>query len=444
MKKILILAYDFPPYVSVGGLRPFSWYKYMHQFGVFPIVVTRQWSNKHKNHLDYVASGESEVTIREEDKNGLILRTPYKPNLSNRLLLKYGEDKFWLMRKGITAFYEFGQFLFTVGPKVNLFREADKFLESEKVDAIIATGDPFILFKYAATLSKKYNIPWIADYRDSWVQEKNGRNKGYKFFDAFYERKYLKNAAKITTVSTFFQKLIEQNINGKDFDIIINGYDPEIISETKEIFQNKDRLSIAINGTLHNWNPVESFLRVCNEIIKENSEFKIELNFFGINKEKEIRLLLESKFQGLNGCANFYPKMNNIEYAKEIAKQNVFLLFNDHSILGTKIFDYLALKRKIVFCYTEDKESEELKKKYFFFNEIETESKTLQSDVISATKSGILVKNSEHLKQVLWELNNELKETGFIKCPSINVEEYSRIKQVERLAKIVKEVSKKR
>ncbi|MDA3780596.1 MAG: hypothetical protein PF487_10325 [Bacteroidales bacterium] len=29
MKKVLILAYDFPPYVSVGGLRPYSWYKYI-------------------------------------------------------------------------------------------------------------------------------------------------------------------------------------------------------------------------------------------------------------------------------------------------------------------------------------------------------------------------------------------------------------------------------
>jgi hypothetical protein len=43
MKKVLILAYDFPPYVSVGGLRPHAWYNYLKEFGVEPIVVTRQW-----------------------------------------------------------------------------------------------------------------------------------------------------------------------------------------------------------------------------------------------------------------------------------------------------------------------------------------------------------------------------------------------------------------
>jgi len=41
MKRVLILAYDFPPYVSVGGLRPYAWYRYLHEFDVFPIVVTR-------------------------------------------------------------------------------------------------------------------------------------------------------------------------------------------------------------------------------------------------------------------------------------------------------------------------------------------------------------------------------------------------------------------
>ena len=42
MKKVLILAYDFPPYVSVGGLRPYSWYKYFHEFGLYSVFVPEQ------------------------------------------------------------------------------------------------------------------------------------------------------------------------------------------------------------------------------------------------------------------------------------------------------------------------------------------------------------------------------------------------------------------
>ena len=59
-KRVLILAYDFPPYVSVGGLRPYAWYKYLRECGVYPVVITRQWANRYGNALDYIAAGESD------------------------------------------------------------------------------------------------------------------------------------------------------------------------------------------------------------------------------------------------------------------------------------------------------------------------------------------------------------------------------------------------
>ena len=206
MKKVLILAYDFPPYVSVGGLRPYSWYKYFHEFGIYPIVITRQWANKYGNHLDYIAPGESNETIVEESDTGTILRTPYKPNLSNRLLLKYGEKRFRILLKAITAWYEFIQFLYFVGSKAGLYREAKSFLKNHKVDAILATGEPFILFKYASKLSRKLNIPWVADYRDPWTQSKaRSKNVFLRAWNAFFEEKYINHASCIITVSDFFK-----------------------------------------------------------------------------------------------------------------------------------------------------------------------------------------------------------------------------------------------
>jgi hypothetical protein len=77
MKKLLILAYDFPPYVSVGavlslskyGLRPYNWYRYLKAYDVEPIVITRQRSNAHGNHLDL-------ITLRSFQNRGF--KTPNK------------------------------------------------------------------------------------------------------------------------------------------------------------------------------------------------------------------------------------------------------------------------------------------------------------------------------------------------------------------------------
>ncbi len=438
MTRLLILAYDFPPYVSVGGLRPFSWYKYLHLFDVQPVVVTRQWSNRFGNNLDYISAGYSDSAEVEKNSKGIVIKTPFRPNLGNRILLKYGENRFRLIRKLISSYFEFLQFIFYIGNKKELYYAAEEFLKNNKVDCIIATGDPFVLFKYASRLSRKYSVPWIADYRDAWIQDKTTKSRIYKRWCAFFEKRFLKNVNKITTVSTFIQKQIERNIKGKDFEIIYNGFDPEILKVTGGINQSGEGLSIAFAGTIYDSHPVESFLSGCDEILAENNGSGLEMHFYGINKEPEIKKVLNEKYRLLEKHTHFHPRMDNLELAKAVSRQNVCLLFNDYSVLGTKIFDYLAVRRKIVLCYENDAEAERLKKEFFWIDEIETESKRLQADMIIATNSGIVINDSRHLKETLRELIIEVRENGFVSCASDGIEQYSRVRQTGRLAEIIK------
>lgn len=442
MIKLLILAYDFPPYVSVGGLRPYSWYKYLHLYDIYPIVITRQWENKYKNHLDYISPGYSSKAVIDESSEGTLISSPFKPTTAHRILLKYGDTRFQIIRKIINLFNEFFQYPLQLGSKITIYRAADEYLQRHKVDCIIATGDPFILFKYASKLSKKYSIPWIADYRDAWVQDRSSKGRNYyqfyKIWSAFFEKKILSNVASITTVSTFIQKQIEQNIEGKNFEIVYNGYDPKIVELTEDIKQQGKTLSIALAGTIYDWHPIESFLRVCNEILNADPNFDLELHFYGINDPVAYEKMILQNYQQLSDRTFFHSKMPNLELVKKIARHNVLLLFNYYSMLGTKIFDYLAIKRKIILCYENDAEALELKKKFYCVDEIESESSRLQAEVIEATNSGIVVRDAKHLKEVLYELYSELQTNGFIASSSTNTENYSRLKQAEQLASVIK------
>ncbi len=73
--RVLILAYDFPPLVRVGGFRPYSWFRYFHEFGIEPVVITRQWENRYGDDRDYVAPSASDDVIVEQDGHGTIVRT---------------------------------------------------------------------------------------------------------------------------------------------------------------------------------------------------------------------------------------------------------------------------------------------------------------------------------------------------------------------------------
>ncbi len=439
MKKVLILAYDFPPYVSVGGLRPFNWYKYLVEFGIEPIVVTRQWSNKHGNGLDYISSSENQQVVTEKTAFGTLVKSPYKANSANRMMLKHGERKMRIARKSISAYYEFGQFLFPIGPKIELYKAAQEYLKNNKIDAIIATGDPFILFKYASKLSKEFDVPWIADYRDPWSHNEHiVTNKFLQTWHSHFEKKYVSTATHISTVSNFVQKKIESLVSGKPFSILPNGYDPEVMDAIQAVPQASDKLQIAFVGTIYKWHPLEGFLRTANMFVKTNPAAQFQLNFYGINIAEELEQMVQEKFPDL--IPHFYlsPRIPNDVLMKKLAENNVMLLFNYYSYMGTKIFDYLGIRRKMIMCYSDDPEAEALKNQYYTIEEFESESKTLQADLIKQTNSGVIVRDSAHLLEVLEEMYTEFQETGQIACDSVGVENYSRKIQVEKLAELIK------
>ena len=441
--KVLIVAYDFPPYVSVGGLRPYSWYKYFKEFGIEPIVVTRQWDNKYGNSLDYIAPSESKKTVVEETKFGKIIRAPYFPNLANRIMLKYGFSRFKILRKAISGFYDIAQWFLPVGPKYELYKQANSFLKHNKVDAIIATGEPFVLFHYASLLSKKFNTPWIADYRDPWSQNKaRASNIFALYWNMFLEKRALKNANFAITVSDFFKNKIQPNINNTPFHIIPNGFE-SINLDVKMPTQNKNVLSIGFVGTIYKWHPIESFLQACTNVISSEAIPKLEINFYGISNPTELSELVNKKFSLLKPYVNISPKIPNRKLVEKLFTNNALLLFNYYSYMGTKIYDYLAVKRQILLCYNGDEEADMLKKQYYNVDESGSKNSHLQEDLIKATNSGIVIEDKEHLEKTLISLHNELLNNGSVICNSANIERYSRKQQTKKFVEIIKNQLKK-
>jgi hypothetical protein len=441
MKKLLILAFDFPPYVSVGGLRPYCWYKYLKEFGVEPVVITRNWTNGHGSSLDYIWPSPSNETVIEKTGYGTIIKTPYKPSWSNRIFLKYGEHKYRFFRRFLTACGEAMQFIRISGTKKNLYIAAEEYLKNNQVDAILATGDPFVLFFQASKLSKKFNIPWIADYRDPWSHDKVfQQNKFYYLWNKKLELKIVSTSKSIITVSDFFSGKLSNYFSSKIIHVLPNGYDPEVIDKISKVPQSAKRLTFSFVGSIYKWYPWRSFLRIFSEMI-EKEGLLLQLNLYGINMNEEVADFVDSLPSKTRESICIYPRLSNNELLNKLVQENVMLLFNNYSMIGTKIFDYIGARRKIVLCYHNDSESLKLKEEFYSIEENENFSKKLQEDLIYETNSGLIVENEEHLRDVIKNLVQEFSEKGRIDCDSVGVENYSRKIQTKKLAEIIKELS---
>lgn len=438
MKKLLILAYDFPPYVSVGGLRPYAWYRYFKEFGVDPIVITRQWKDKHGNALDYIEAGISKDTIIEETDYGTIIRAPYFPSLSNRILLKYGENKFRLLRRAMTAIDEIRQFIVPSGPKSTLYFAAKDYLKENKVDAIIATGDPFILFYFASKLSKEFRTPWIADYRDPWsVSKLRQINWFYHVWLKMIEKRIVSSSKVIMTVSDFLKESIQTLFSDKTYYIFPNGYDPENINKLINTSQKTQILTISFVGTIYPWHPWKSFISAFSEFIESDKNIEMKLHFYGINITEDIESFIHTLPDKTKFSIHIFPKMSNQSLLGRLSSENVMLLFNDYTIMGTKIFDYIGVKRQIILCYRNDKEALALKKQCFTIEKMDETGKQLQTELIQEIQAGIIVENKDELRTVLRDLYLEFQHKSKIECHTHGIEIYSRKNQVQKMAALI-------
>jgi glycosyltransferase involved in cell wall biosynthesis len=427
LKKLLILAYDFPPYVSVGGLRPHSWFKYLKEFGVEPIVVTRQWRNEYSSHLDYIARGWSDEVVVEVSKEGTIIRSPYKPNLSNRLLLKYGEKRFRFLRKLLSGFYEFAQFFFPVGTKIELYKAARVYLKDNRVDAIIATGDPFVLFHYANKLSEEYGLAWIADYRDPWSNDvKLNKSLLSKKIFQFIELRICRKASRITTVSEYFKfKIGEFSKLSKKVDVIPNGYDfPESIRISDSPSPKSEKLTICYAGSIYPWHPIEKVV----EVLKTNFSESIRLKLIG-TKLKSDALQIES-----NSNVEIIGTLSHEDTLQHLMDSDINLLFNDYPIVGSKIYELLGIKKPILFCFSELTNTPH-------FTQSEIQRFTPQMDLIHDYQGGFIAQNEAHLKILLEKLVQEYKLKGTISSYTNDTSDLSRLKQVKKMAKLVFQIA---
>ena len=214
MKKIAILCYDFPPKNSVGAQRPFSWFQYFHKFNYYPIIFTNKWDSK----------DESIITL-----SGEIHYIDCDLNIRSKTPISFFRKVFTLIET-LTKWNKLG-----LDFKNPIYEAVNSYLEKEKVDVIIATGEPFILFKYASRLSELYNIPWYADYRDDWIENHRlSHENNLSFFrlicamEKKIERRLLNNVSGVFSVSSHLVKQISNRINVSNYLSVENGADLDL------------------------------------------------------------------------------------------------------------------------------------------------------------------------------------------------------------------------
>lgn len=321
-------------------------------------VVTRHWDRKIQSQFDFLLpSINRDVVIEEFTPNSRVVRAPYNPLLNGQIVNRYGQHRFVTLRR-ISSFansvLRFQSLWFD--EYKSIYKAAEQYLSNNKVDLIIATGEPFVLFRHAKLLSKKFGIPWTADYRDCWSNTVtlNTAGLGKKLLWTYYyrpiEKSLIKTASMLTTASPTYKEKLAELHPTKPIEVVYNGSDYADTAELMQIQPDAETFTIAYSGRFYARQRVETFLRGFKLFIEATPGIKTRAIFYGLNFYPEMKLRLLGFDETLKPYLTVTDQVPYNQLAADLRKAHVFLLLSDKgfNLLNAKVFDYLALNRPIL------------------------------------------------------------------------------------------------
>jgi glycosyltransferase involved in cell wall biosynthesis len=230
MKRVLFLAYLFPPIVNSGTQRPLKFVKYLAEYGWEPIVVTAAHFDGHP---------VNERLIEQLPKGVRIVRVPM---LSGRiadgvktmlgggaLACRVADGLRWRLHNGRQSpdFYS-SWYPTALHASKKIFREIG-------FDAIFATGYPWTSLMVARAVARATGRPFVADFRDLWSGETLFREeRPPQAQERAAERDVVESAAAVVGASeTICRQLgnAHPSLDESKLIAIHNGFDPEDFAE---------------------------------------------------------------------------------------------------------------------------------------------------------------------------------------------------------------------
>jgi len=335
MKKVLMIAYHFPPMVSVGVLRALKFAKYLLQFGWKPIILTI----KHPGPLTYKLDHQF---TRDKLKGVKVYRSWGFPLAwAAKGLRRLGANAKWFIVPDDAV----GWFLHSVfvGKKI---------IEKEKIDAIYATSPSPTALLIATFLKRMCNKPLIVDFRDPWIDNTyvSYPSKIHYNLEKRMEEWVLKEADAVVLVAEKDKKRlmgIFPFLKGSDISVIPNGYDPEDFVEAKP--HKFSTFTILHAGSIYGnkLREFELFLRAANCLIQEKrvSADDFQLILMGYLASAARRIINELNLPNVHYLG---VKTYNETISLMMGADVLLLIPGFGDNITTKVYEYLAAGKFIL------------------------------------------------------------------------------------------------
>ena len=231
-------------------------------------------------------------------------------------------------------------------------------LKKWKPDIIFASAPPNTGLMVANRLARAHKVPWVADFRDLWVDNPYYSEPGWrKRIDAILERRILQGAAGLVTVSPIWAEQLRRR-HGKDVTVVYNGYAeedfPPLAQRTEPGAQRTDpgeSLTIRYMGSIYRGFRDPSALFSAIALLPDQLRTRIKVEFFS---DEGDAILDAAKARRVENAVAIKPRIPYRQALELQMNSDVLLSLQsndkrDEGNLPAKLFEYLYARRPILF-----------------------------------------------------------------------------------------------
>jgi len=399
MKKLLVIAYHFPPCALSGTYRTLAWVRLLAQRGwnitvvtvknpespldyellkkipnsvkilrapyINPLEILGKLKKKHKksspslltSHVSLLTSHPSRLTPHLSPLTSHVSPltshisplTPHPSPLTSHLSRLKDWLTWWLhIPDNHICWLPFG------------LLKAIKAIKKYKISIIYSTS-PYMTAHLIAGLAKKITkIPWIADFRDPW-RANPFRNIPYRMlnqWDKFLESWVIKQANHIICVTEYMKN---DFINRYPFiknkiSYIPNGYDPEDYENLKPLREfDKDFFVITHTGTFYGPRSPIPVFKALSLLQQKSPELarRVRLQLIGMPEYNGKHLKDIATQFGISHLVRVIPTVPKSKALAYLKGSNALLLMgfkgeNSKIQVSAKFYEYLAIGKPIL------------------------------------------------------------------------------------------------
>lgn len=350
-RRVLVIAYYFPPMGLSGVQRTAKFVKYLPEFGWRPTVLTCEprgyfafdeslWSEIEAAGIDVVRAGGWDPT-RLFGK-GKVVPLP--------------EER---RRRWFSAV---SQFLFVPDNKIGWYpvavRAGRELLRDSTFDAIFSTAPPYSAHLVGRHLSRRSGLPLVLDFRDDWLG--NPRHSYPTTLHRAASMQLEKMALRSCRRAVAINEQIRRNLLDRNADVLApanvvvipQGFDPKDFRRSQAASARSDRFTLLYAGVFYDAQKPDHFLQALADLVTRRADLRerVEASFAGLLPASAMQLARDLGIESLVRYAGYLPHDELVQHllAADVLWMTIGRQEGAETISTSKLFEYFGTRKPIL------------------------------------------------------------------------------------------------